>query len=260
MNVDSKFIKERLECMLGREQFEFCLDVEKHTLRIEERNSKQGVTLYLAGIIAKYEKKKDTAIDEVVYYVRESLHAKKADKNQLHLNSIFPVIRATSFPTKNKQGEPLFIQPHTAETNIFYVTDLGNTYRLLSKKDLKAWHEHEVIESSLNNLCNLPLIEKIDKVSGNIFYFCRTNDGYDASRVLQTSLLNDYRKKIKGDMIVSIPHQDVLIVADIQNQIGYTVNAEMTMSFFTNGFVPITSMSFLYENEQLEPIFVLGKH
>jgi uncharacterized protein YtpQ (UPF0354 family) len=32
------------------------------------------------------------------------------------------------------------------------------------------------------------------------------------------------------------------------------------MSFFANGHVPITALSFLYENGELEPVFILGKN
>jgi uncharacterized protein YtpQ (UPF0354 family) len=36
--------------------------------------------------------------------------------------------------------------------------------------------------------------------------------------------------------------------------------AQMAMSFFANGRVPITALSFLYEDGELEPIFILGKN
>jgi uncharacterized protein YtpQ (UPF0354 family) len=56
-----------------------------------------------------------------------------------------------------------------------------------------------------------------------------------------------------------VPHQDVLIVADLRNEIGYDIIAQMTMKFFFEGRVPITALSFMYENKELEPIFILGK-
>jgi len=61
-------------------------------------------------------------------------------------------------------------------------------------------------------------------------------------------------------MAIAVPHQDVLILADIQNETGYDILAQMTMSFFASGRVPITALSFLYENGELEPIFILGKN
>ena len=66
--------------------------------------------------------------------------------------------------------------------------------------------------------------------------------------------------KIEGDMAIAVPHQDVLIIADIRNNTGYDVLAQMTMSFFASGRVPITALSFLYEDGELEPIFILGKN
>ena len=66
--------------------------------------------------------------------------------------------------------------------------------------------------------------------------------------------------KIQGDMTVSVPHQDVLIIGDIRNKTGYDVLAQMTMHFFTKGTVPVTSLSFIYEDGKLEPIFIMAKN
>ena len=101
---------------------------------------------------------------------------------------------------------------------------------------------------------------KEDHVAGNVFYFLNENDGYDATRILNETFLKDMKKKVQGDMTVSVPHQDVLIIGDIRNETGYDVLAQMAMHFFTNGKVPITSLSFVYENEALEPIFILAKN
>ncbi|GAE47630.1 uncharacterized SAV1743 homolog [Mesobacillus boroniphilus JCM 21738] len=76
---------------------------------------------------------------------------------------------------------------------------------------------------------------------------------------MNTSFLNEMKKKMKGTMTVAVPHQDVLIIADVENNTGYDILAQMTMSFFASGRVPITALSFLYEDGELEPIFILGK-
>jgi len=67
-------------------------------------------------------------------------------------------------------------------------------------------------------------------------------------------------EKVEGKLAISIPHQDVLIFADIKNDIGYDILAQMTMSFFTNGAIPITALSFYYEDGKLEPIFIMAKN
>ncbi|GAA3320378.1 hypothetical protein GCM10020331_031140 [Ectobacillus funiculus] len=93
------------------------------------------------------------------------------------------------------------------------------------------------------------------------FTFFNQNDGYDASRVLDDSLLIDMKGQIEGDMVVAVPHQDVLIVADLRNEIGYDIIAQMTMKFFSLKVAfQLPLFLFMYENKELEPIFLfLGK-
>lgn len=68
-----------------------------------------------------------------------------------------------------------------------------------------------------------------------MFLFFNSNDGYDASRILNESILKEYESKVQGDMTVSVPHQDVLIIGDIRNETGYDVLAQLTMSFLQMG-------------------------
>jgi uncharacterized protein YtpQ (UPF0354 family) len=261
--MDSKQMRKELEKRLSRPDRTFSFDREKDQLRIENKQTGKGITISLPGIIAKWQTQKEKAIDEVVYYVEEGLQAMDHD---IQLSgkekSIFPVIRSTSFPKEAEEGVPFLYDDHTAETRIYYALDLGKTYRLIDEKLLKKeqWDADRVRETALFNVRTLPVTLKEDHVAGNTFYFLNTNDGYDASRILNKSFLKDMEKKITGRMTVAVPHQDVLIIGDIQNDTGFDVLAQMTMSFFANGYVPITALSFFYENEELEPIFILGKN
>lgn len=147
---------------------------------------------------------------------------------------IYPVIRSTSFPEKSSAGVPLVFDGHTAETRIYYALDLGNTYRLIDEKMLEkeGWTKERIRETASFNLRSLQTVVKEDEVAGNHFYFFRANDGYDASRVLNESILAEYEKNAEGTLAVSIPHQDVLIIADIRNNAGYDILGQMSMSLF----------------------------
>lgn len=175
---------------------------------------------------------------------------------------IMPVVRATSFDKKTKEGHSFIYSEHTAETNIYYALDLGKSYRLIDESMLKTLNmtEQQIKEVSLFNVRKLKNKYSTDEVKGNIFYFINSNDGYDASRILNTSFLNEVQEQCEGEMLVAVPHQDVLIIADIRNKTGYDVMAHLTMKFFTKGLVPITSLSFGYDKGHLEPIFILGKN
>lgn len=181
---------------------------------------------------------------------------------QLDEIKIMPVIRATSFDKKTKEGHAFIYENHTAETNIYYALDLGKSYRLIDASMLETLKmtEQQIKEMSLFNVRKLDNKYSTDEVKGNIFYFINSNDGYDASRILNTSFLNDIQDQCEGEMLVAVPHQDVLVIADIRNKTGYDVMAHLTMEFFTKGLVPITSLSFGYDKGHLEPIFILGKN
>ncbi|MFB6467632.1 DUF1444 domain-containing protein [Cytobacillus sp. Hz8] len=263
MKMDSQRMKKELEARLLQDNRTFSYDRKKEQLRIENRETNKGITISLPELVGKWQDKKDRAIDEVVYYVEQGLQAME---NEVELTGqekrIYPVIRSTSFPIEKSEGVPFIVDEHTAETRIYYAVDQGKTYRLIDESLLKAegWNHQQIREMAMFNVRSLSTKVKSDRVAENTFYFLSTNDGYDASRILNDSFLKEMSQKITGTMAVAVPHQDVLIIADIKNDTGYDVLAQMTMSFFANGHVPITALSFLYQNGELEPIFILGKN
>lgn len=265
MKMDSLKMKKELERRLAHSNRTFSFDRKKEELRIENKQTGKGITISLPGIIAKWEVQKEKAIEEVVYYVEEGLQAMEGSTAPTLLTgyekNIFPVIRSTSFPIEAEEDVPFLTDDHTAETRVFYALDLGTTYRLIDSKliEKEGWAPERIKEIALFNVRSLSTEMKSDTVAGNTFYFLNKNDGYDASRILNDSFLKEMEKQIKGTMSVAVPHQDVLIIADIMNDTGYDILSEMTMSFFASGRVPITALSFLYENGELEPIFILGQ-
>ncbi|AKL92169.1 DUF1444 domain-containing protein [Staphylococcus capitis] len=256
-------MRDKLKARLNHLNVDFKFDREEETLRIYRTDNHKGVTIKLNAIVAKYEEQKDKIIDEIVYYVEEAI-AQMGDHSLEKMEDIkiMPVVRATSFDKKTKEGHSFIYSEHTAETNIYYALDLGKSYRLIDESMLKTLNmtEQQIKEMSLFNVRKLKNKYSTDEVKGNIFYFINSNDGYDASRILNTSFLNEVQEQCEGEMLVAVPHQDVLIIADIRNKTGYDVMAHLTMEFFTKGLVPITSLSFGYDKGHLEPIFILGKN
>ncbi|WP_044736806.1 DUF1444 domain-containing protein [Geobacillus kaustophilus] len=261
--MNSRQMYEKIkEHLVAHPHWTFRFDAKQDAMRVEDRRTKKGVTILLPGVIAKWHEQKDEAVREVVYYVEETLKTMEEDAALSgNERNIYPVIRSASFPTETREGVPLLYDDHTAETRIYYALDLGKTYRLIDERMLEKeqWSRERVKEIARFNVRSLPTPVKEDRVADNVFYFVNTNDGYDASRILNDAFLADMRARVEGTMAAAVPHQDVLIIADVRNDIGYDVLAQMTMSFFAGGRVPITALSFLYENGKLEPIFILGK-
>src|SRR5690606_21402912 len=245
-------------------QLEWRFDREKDITHINHKELGKGMNISMPQVINRFEAKGDAAIQEIVYTITETFDAmeREAKGEMKSTEHIFPVIRSTSFPTESNEGHKFITAEHTAETRIYFALDAGTTYRLIDENVLNSLSltEEQIKEVAKFQVRKLKTAVKEDHVAGNIFYFLNENDGYDASRILNESFLKEMKARITGDMTVSVPHQDVLIIGDIRNETGYDVLAQMAMHFFTNGKVPITSLSFIYENDELEPIFIMAKN
>lgn len=256
-------MRDKLKDRLSKPEVKFTFNREDETLRISRVDNGKGVTVKVATIVAKYKEQKENIVDEIVYYVEEAIEQMKGEGlSEVDSAQIMPVLRSPSFDKKDKDGNAFVIEEHTAETNIYYVVDLGKSYRLMDEKMLESMKlsKQQLKEMALFNVRKLDNKYTTDEVKGNIFYFINSNDGYDASRILNTTFLNEIQDQCEGEMLVAVPHQDVLIIADIRNKTGYDVMAHLTMEFFTKGLVPITSLSLGYDKGHFEPIFILGKN
>ncbi|QQB60473.1 DUF1444 domain-containing protein [Staphylococcus equorum] len=256
-------MRDKLKDRLSKPEVKFTFNREDETLRISRVDNGKGVTVKIATIVAKYKEQKENIVDEIVYYVEEAIEQMKGEGlSEVNSAQIMPVLRSPSFDKKDKDGNAFVIEEHTAETNIYYVVDLGKSYRLIDEKMLESMKlsKQQLKEMALFNVRKLDNKYTTDEVKGNIFYFINSNDGYDASRILNTTFLNEIQDQCEGEMLVAVPHQDVLIIADIRNKTGYDVMAHLTMEFFTKGLVPITSLSLGYDKGHFEPIFILGKN
>lgn len=263
MKMTSTKLKEILEGRLSNPNYRTSYNREKDTFRVEWKDTYKGMTIKLPNVIGKYNQRGDIAIDELEDHVLEALRIMNEEHALKGMEKyIYPVIRSTSFPTETKSGIKIVTKDHTAETRVYYALDLGKSYRLIDEQMLEeeGWTIERLNQVAIFNIRSLPYDYKVDHVAGNDFYFVASQDGYDASRILNEVFLEEMKEKSKGELAVAVPHQDVLILADIQNDTGYDILAEMTMKFFADGRIPITSLSFIYEDHVLEPVFILANN
>ncbi|MBU9721084.1 MULTISPECIES: DUF1444 domain-containing protein [Bacillaceae] len=255
-------IKRELESALKNENWVTSYDKDNESMKVIDKRVNKGVTIQLSTIKDKFKENKEKALKDTVQIVSEGLRLlvmpieiKGNEKN------IYPVVRSTSFPLEKEDGKKLIYSDHTAETRIFYAVDRGASYSLIDEESLstEGISLKEIKEMALFNVRSLSHELKVDEVAGNKFYFLHTDDGYDASRILNEPLLKEMDEKVAGELAVAVPHQDVLVFADIQNETGFDVLAQMVFQFFSEGRVPITALPFVYKDGELEPIFILAQ-
>src|SRR5690625_2261875 len=114
MSLSSLKLKRILEKRLDHPQYRTSYNREKDSFRIEWKETNQGMTVKLSTVIAKYNERGEAAIDELVEHISEALKIMNEQHDLLGKEKkIFPVIRATSFPTETKAGEQLVTTDHT---------------------------------------------------------------------------------------------------------------------------------------------------
>jgi len=239
------------------------VEQKEEQIQIKQKgNSHAGLSLSIPVILSKIGQEKSLeTIEEFLSRVETMANASLQEISlKGNEDRIYPVIRSRSHPTE-KQGVPFLHKAHTAESTIFYALDLGRTYRLIDQQmvEQSQMTEEEIQQWAIANLKKLDTSYKEDVVGENTFYFFSQTDGYAASRVLNDELLAFMQRKVQYDMGVAIPHQDVLIIADIKNEIGFKVFSRLNMDFCMRGNIPISPLPFLYTAQQeLEPIMILS--
>lgn len=174
-------------------------------------------------------------------------------------NRVYPVIRHASLV--QKQPQRWVSKPHTADTAILYALDMGEGYLLIEPHMLTeaGWTPEELHQQAMDNLKQLPFSVKSQSVGENLIHFISPPDGYAASRILLDDLLSDFDERKKGDALgVAIPHQDVLIVADMVGETGAHLLARLTYDFASKGEVPISLLPFYWEDGELTPFLVVS--
>ncbi|MBM7838417.1 uncharacterized protein YtpQ (UPF0354 family) [Alkalihalobacillus xiaoxiensis] len=259
--MELQAFRKKIEKKLERDGWTIRYDHKESTLRVEDPSINKGATLALKPLLAKWERKEYDSVEEVIRHIQKGLESMKLElKLTGNEKAIYPVIRAASFPTESG-GKHLIWDEHTAETRIYYAVDLGESYSLIDETLVKesSYTKQELKEMALFNVRSLNQPLKSDTVAGNTFYFLQSKDGYVASRILDQTLIEKMEQQANGELAVSIPHQDALIFADIQNDTGYDVLGQMALQFFGAGRIPVTALPFSVNNGELEPIFILAQ-
>ncbi|MGG4453855.1 DUF1444 family protein [Brevibacillus porteri] len=171
---------------------------------------------------------------------------------------IYPVLRHASMI--NKYPERWVVKEHTADTYVLYALDQGEGYALIEARMLQeaGWTSEQLHSYAMENLRKLPFSVKSQEVGGQRIHFISPTDGYAASRILLDSFLVEMDQKKQGDSLgVAIPHQDVLIVADMTGEAGAHLLARLTYDFASKGQVPISVLPFYWEEGELTPFLVV---
>jgi uncharacterized protein YtpQ (UPF0354 family) len=263
-------LKRRVVELIGRElPAELFCEAEEDRLQVKRRADGRPIVpdIPLEPLYRRVEEKPDerrTAIYAFVSRVLAAVRGQTADRSLAGRESrIYPVLRHASL--LRETPDRWLFRPHTEETVILYALDHGEGYTLIEREALAeaGWSEEILHGYAMANLKELPVPVKTEQVGPNRIHFISPRDGYAASRVLLTPMLEEMERNKTGDALgVAVPHQDVLIVADLHGETGAQLLARLAHDFASKGPVPISPLPFFWERGELVPFLVVqhGTH
>ncbi|MEJ8546059.1 DUF1444 family protein [Brevibacillus borstelensis] len=172
---------------------------------------------------------------------------------------IYPVLRHSSFVRKNP--ERWVHRQHTEQTSILYALDDAEGYRLIERDMLgdAGWTAEELHRHAISNLQQMPIPKKQQKVGPHLLTFITTADGYAASRILLSTLIDEMESSRTGDILgVAIPHPDVLVFGDLHGDSGAELLSRLAYDFASKSSMPISPLPFVWEAGELIPIVVVA--
>ncbi|BAU29170.1 uncharacterized protein YtpQ (UPF0354 family) [Aneurinibacillus soli] len=223
---------------------------------------REDMAIQLAPLLAKVEGNETEEEALVFAFADRVAVAVREAGSKPHLmgqeEKLYPVLRHPSF-LKEKASQSFVHRKHTAETVVLYALELEAGYTLITEDMLtEAGMSAERLHTyAVENLTRLGGEPRRDQVGDHVFYFYAFSDSYSASRVLNTELMTDMASRINGKMGVAVPHQDVLIIADMADAKGAYMLAQIAVDFSMRGDVPITSLPFMYVEGEIEPYMVM---
>jgi uncharacterized protein YtpQ (UPF0354 family) len=172
---------------------------------------------------------------------------------------LLPVVRARSYFELTRlqmevEGHEAAISPHEVLGEHFavgLVYDLPDSMRSIPQQVLDGWGVsfYEALEAARQNLTELKH-GFIGPESGQGVYLSASKDSYDASRLILTDLIRQFR--VKGDPIAMIPNRDTLIVVGSEDEAGLTAMLSLAKEALKKPR-PISGIALRLEGDEWTP-------
>lgn len=140
----------------------------------------------------------------------------EVDYNQL-AERIYPMLKKVEMLlTVRERNLPMIVyRDFLADLIITYVIDEGNSVSYINEAHLDRWNVgvQDLHEQAIENLRRRTAqVNSVTAGQGNnrLFIF-NAGDGYDASRLLLTDVLQGWAKSVRGNLVIGIPNRDFLI-------------------------------------------------
>jgi len=226
------------------------LDKSEFRLTFSENNEERGV-LNLSNLYFEYcnveggKAERKRCLKEMVRAALSHLKEMPSDfadasydiRPRLWTRSTFEQLRLRQ---QIENGEPIDwpLEPIGEHLYLSLVYDLPESVRSISNEDLLKWGVTfwEAREVAVSNLAESKFVYAS---VGDELYASNTGDSYDATRLILTELIEEF--KIEGRPIAMVPNRDTLLVTGSESEVGQTMMLEFALQQLTDQPRPMIS-------------------
>ncbi|NLR95116.1 DUF1444 family protein [Flammeovirga agarivorans] len=208
---------------------------------------------FLGNAFNEYINDEDSKLEIIKRYIESSINT-YYNKTTYSINEIVPIIKSQKYLDEliritNSEEIDLVYEKYNSELFIFYAMDSETSISYIQQEDqvdlelpLKDFKE-----LSIENLINKVSIKKYGKEGS---YMLSAGGDFEASLILVKSLWDKANFNVDGDIIISIPSKDVILITGSNNTKGIEELKKQTEEIFNSSNYTISNSLFILKDEE----------
>lgn len=224
-------------------------------LEIKTKIEDNEHTHFLDNAYNEYSGNEEIKSEVIDRYIKSSLENYKP-KPIFSLDQVVPVIKTQAYIDEllritGKEEVNTFYEVYNRELYIFYARDLENSISYITKDKAEELNLEisNIRELSTENLLNRVSIKKHDE---NGFFMLTAGGNYEASLILANTIWTKENFDVNGEIIISIPSRDVILITGSENANGIETLRNKTNEIYNSGSYVISNELFVLRNGKFE--------
>jgi uncharacterized protein YtpQ (UPF0354 family) len=219
----------------------------------------KGTKFYLGNLYQQYREgaRLDDIVQRLSQILQEMNQAVASEKLPLDLTRLFPMLKSRGWLDEVMRGftdVPAWRPFITSDVVVTLVEDMPSSLRYVKPSEVTA------VGRTIDDLLDVALGNLLERTEAQVYqvgdqdcyiFVLDTKDGYDATRILVSPLMEQLAEKVNGDMVIGIPNRDCLIAFGNENPSTVEVALNMEQDALTHTY-PLTSMLFTLQAGELK--------
>lgn len=198
------------------------------------------------------------SIDQVLAKFTQTANELYKESKGINSKNIIPVIKSADFIDKVKRlvgttdstkSSPIF-EKYNDELLIVYAEDDEKSIRYFTQNEFDKLHisRDSLAAVALANLDRI--LTKAERIGNNGKYMVTAGGTYESSMILLKSFWSNKNFPVKGDIIITTPNRDVLLVTGSKDKVNLNWIRARAREYYDSGSYQISSSLFRWNGKK----------